>query len=62
MILKEPGGSMNFGMLIDATGGRMSLLSEVREMTPLGRQESVSQVLDEYWLVSNHQKSSYSLG
>lgn len=36
--------SMSFDMLI-ATGSLSSLLSEVREMSPLGRGEPVSQVL-----------------
>ena len=56
------GASMRFGMLIGATGSHSSLLSEVTEMTPFGsRQDPASQVPKECWLLSNHQKVSYSL-
>lgn len=52
---------MDFDMLISATGSHMSLLPEVRKMTPLGRWELVSQFPEECWLLCNFQKSSYSL-
>lgn len=51
---------MDFEMLAGDTVNSFS--TEVREMTPLARWELVSKVPDECWLLSNHQKSSYSLG
>lgn len=51
-----------FDMLVGATGTHISLLPEVREMSPFGRWEMVLQVPEEFWLLSNHQKSSCSPG
>jgi hypothetical protein len=53
---------MSFEMLIGATGSHMSLLPEVRGMTSFGRWEPASEVLEKCWLLSSHQKFSYSSG
>jgi hypothetical protein len=52
---------MSFDVLIDTTRSHMSLLPVVREMTPFGRWEPISQIPKEHWLLSN-QKSSYNPG
>lgn len=44
-------------MLTGTTGGQMSLLPEVKEMTPFGRWEPVSQIPEKCWLLSKCQKS-----
>lgn len=49
-------------MLTDATGTHIALLPEVREMSLFGRWEMVLQVPEDFWLLSNHQKSSCSPG
>lgn len=41
-------------------GIHMSSLPEVRELTPFGRWELLSQAPKECWPLSNHKNSSYS--
>lgn len=53
--------SMHFGLLIGTTGSHLSLLSEIKKWLLLV-EEPAFQVLKECWLLSNHQRSSYSLG
>lgn len=54
----DPGGHIGFDVLIGVTGNQMSLLPYIREMTPVGRWEPVSQVPKECWLFPNFQKHS----
>ena len=51
---------MRSDMLEGATGSHMSLLPEGREVTPFGIWKPALQVPKKCWLLSNHQKSSYS--
>lgn len=53
VVLREPGGSVGFGVLIGTTGSHISPLPEVREMT-FGRWAMVSQVPEEFWILDNH--------
>lgn len=56
-------GSLESGLCFDMqpkvydTGSSMSLLPEVRKNLPFGRWGPVSQVPEEFWLLSNHQQS-----
>lgn len=58
-------GNLEAGMGFDTqpqvyVSESMFLPPEVRGMTPFARKESLSQVPEGCWLLSNHQKSSYS--
>lgn len=44
MILREPGASMSFDMVIGTRESNLSLLPVIREMFPLGREEVASQI------------------
>lgn len=48
---------MCLGMLKGITGSHLSLWPQVMEMTPFGRGKPGSHVPEEYWLLSNNQKS-----
>lgn len=57
----EGPGGQHFGFLIGTTESHLPLVPVIREMAPSGGEEPAFQVPKEHCLLSNHQKSPYSL-